>query len=202
MRSFAIVAGLAASANAYAYGYPAYNETSTAPVYAASTPAGYVASTPAGYNAYPAASSSAPGYNAYPVSSAPPAYTTTYPVKGLTTVCSEATSFSVGTKTYVVTKPTTIIDEDCEYTTTEVVKPTPYVPAPGKPTPVVPAPGKPSMVAPPVVPYPSKNGTAPTYAAPTGTPSSTKPSTPQFTGAAAQAGVGMLAIFGAVAAFL
>jgi hypothetical protein len=183
MRSFAIVAGLAASANAYAYGYPAYNETSTAPVYAASTPAAY--------NAYPAASSSAPAYNAYPVSSAP-AYTTTYPVKGLTTVCSEATSFSVGTKTYVVTKPTTIIDEDCEYTTTQVVKPTP----------VVPAPGKPSVVVPPVVPYPSKNGTAPTYAAPTGTPSSTKPSTPQFTGAAAQAGVGMLAIFGAVAAFL
>jgi hypothetical protein len=194
MRSFAIVAGLAASANAYAYGYPAYNETSTAPVYAASTPAGYVAS-------------SAPAYNAYPVSSAAPAYTTTYPVKGLTTVCSEATSFSVGTKTYVVTKPTTIIDEDCEYTTTKVVKPTPVVPAPGKPsaavpTPVVPAPGKPSVVVPPTGPYPSKNGTAPTYAAPTGTPSSTKPSTPQFTGAAAQAGVGMLAIFGAVAAFL
>jgi hypothetical protein len=190
MRSFAIVAGLAASANAYAYGYPAYNETSTAPVYAASTPAAYAAS-------------SAPAY----VASSAPAYTTTYPVKGLTTVCSEATSFSVGTKTYVVTKPTTIIDEDCEYTTTQVVKPTPVAPAPGKPTsavgtPAVPAPGKPSVVVPPVVPYPSKNGTAPTYAAPTGTPSSTKPPTSQFTGAAAQAGVGMLAIFGAVAAFL
>jgi hypothetical protein len=200
MRSFAIVAGLAASANAYAYGYPAYNETSSA------APAYPAASTPAGY---PEASSAA-GYSAYPVSSKAaeyPAYTTTTTVKGLTTVCSEATSFSVGTKTYVVTKPTTIIDEDCEYTTAVVVKPTPSaakpivsVPAPGKPSMV--APGMPSMVAPPVVPYPSKNGTAPTYPVATGTPSSTKPSTPQFTGAAAQAGVGMLAIVGAVAAFL
>jgi hypothetical protein len=192
MRSFAIVAGLAASANAYAYGYPAYNETSSA------APAYPAASTPAGY---PEASSAA-GYSAYPVSSKAaeyPAYTTTTTVKGLTTVCSEATSFSVGTKTYVVTKPTTIIDEDCEYTTAVVVKPTPSA---AKPIVSVPAPGKPSMVAPPVVPYPSKNGTAPTYPVATGTPSSTKPSTPQFTGAAAQAGVGMLAIVGAVAAFL
>jgi hypothetical protein len=178
MRSFAIIAGLAVSANAYAYGYPASNETTSA-------------------------------YNAYPAASSPAAYTTTTAVvTGLTTVCSEATSFAVGTKTYVVTKPTTIIDEECEYTTTAVVKPTPAAVKPSSYAPVVPsvsapAAGKPSMPA-PVVPYPSKNGTAPTYAAPTGTaaPSSTKPSSPQFTGAAAQAGVGMLAIFGAVAAFL
>jgi hypothetical protein len=148
MRSFAIVAGLAASANAYAYGYPAYNETSSA------APAYPAASTPAGY---PEASSAA-GYSAYPVSSKAaeyPAYTTTTTVKGLTTVCSEATSFSVGTKTYVVTKPTTIIDEDCEYTTAVVVKPTPSA---AKPIVSVPAPGKPSMVAPgmptPLLPVP------------------------------------------------
>jgi hypothetical protein len=199
MRSFAVIAGLAASANAYAYGYPAYNETSSA------APAYPAVSTPAGYPAYPAASSSPAGYApAYPVSSKAaeypsyPAYTTTTTVKGLTTYCSESTTLSVGTKTYVVTKPTTIIDDDCEYTTTVVVKPTP---TPAKPTGGKP-PVKPSEVAPPVVPYPSKNGTVPTYPVATGTPTSTKPAPSQFTGAAAQTGAAMLAIVGAVAAFL
>jgi hypothetical protein len=198
MRSFAVIAGLAASANAYAYGYPAYNETapSSAPVYeAASTPAAYPVSSAA---AYPVSSAAA-----YPVSSAVeyPSYTTKV-VTGLTTVCAEPTTISVGTKTYTVTSSTTIVDEDCEYTTTVPVHPTsaPAAATSGHPT-------KPSVVAPPVVPYPSKNGTAPTYPAGTAAPapsaSATKSAPPsQFTGAAVQAGAGFMAIVAAAAAFL
>jgi hypothetical protein len=190
MRSFAVVAGFAAAANAYAYGYPAANTTSVAPpVYQVSTPAGY-------------AVSSAPAYG---VSSAPPAYHTTT-IKGLTTVCPGSTTLTVGTKTYTVTKSTTIIDNDCEYTTTIPVKPTPV---PGKSSAPASVPAKPSSVVvppahgTPVVPvYPSKNGTAPTYPVGTGVPTSTRPSPSQFTGAAAQTGAAMLAIVGAVAAFL
>lgn len=196
MRSFAVVAGFAAAANAYAYGYPAYNTTSVAPPTYETSKApeypAYPASTPAGYPV-----SSAPGYPAYPVSSKAPEYPsyTTTTIKGLTTVCAEPTTLKVGTKTYTVTKSTTIIDNDCEYTTTVPVKPTP---TPVKPVsvPVV----KPSSV--PVVPYPSKNGTAPTYPVGTGVPTSTKPAPSQFTGAAAQTGAAMLAIGAAVAAFL
>ena len=194
MRSFAVIAGLAASANAYAYGYPAVNETSSAPSYPA-------VSTPAGYPVYNAPSSSAPAYGAYPVSSKAPEYPsyTTTTVKGLTTVCPEPTTVTYGTKTYTVTKSTTLVDDDCEYTTTVPVKP--------HPTPVKPSsayPVKPSAPAPPPVApvYPSKNGTAPTYPVATGTPTSTKPAPSQFTGAAAQTGAAMLAIAGALAAFL
>ncbi|KAF1916414.1 hypothetical protein BDU57DRAFT_230942 [Ampelomyces quisqualis] len=194
MRSFAVIAGLAASANAYAYGYPAYNETSSAPSYPA-------VSTPAGYPVDGAPSSSAPAYGAYSVSSKAPEYPSyaTTTIKGLTTVCPEPTTLKVGSKTYTVTKSTTIIDDDCEYTTTVPVKPTP---TPVKPI-SVPAPVKPSSAPapPPVAPvYPSKNGTAPTYPVATGTPTSTKPAPSQFTGAAAQTGAAMLAIVGAVAA--
>jgi hypothetical protein len=51
MHSFAVIAGFAAAANAYAYGYPAQNATSVeAPVYpAASSAAGYVASSAGAY---------------------------------------------------------------------------------------------------------------------------------------------------------
>jgi hypothetical protein len=191
MRSFAVVAGFAAAANAYAYGYPAQNSTSpAAPAYpAVSTPAGYPVPSPP----------------AYGVSSAPPSYTTTT-IKGLTTICPGSTTLTVGTKTYTVTKSTTIIDNDCEYTTTIPVKPTPI---PGKPSsaPVVkpsvtPVAGTPAVGTPPAVPYPSKNGTVPTYPVGTAAPSSTKPPPSQFTGAAAQTGAAMLAIVGAVAAFL
>lgn len=128
MRSFAVVAGFAAAANAMAYGYPAQNTTSVPSYPAVSTPAGYVAV------------SSAAGY---------PAYTTTT-VKGLTTVCNGPTTISVGTKTYTVTKATTLVDNDCTYTTTVPVKPTP--------TPVKPstAPVVPVYSTAPVVPYPSK----------------------------------------------
>ncbi|RII22554.1 hypothetical protein CUC08_Gglean013468 [Alternaria sp. MG1] len=65
--------------------------------------------------------------------------------------------------------------------------------------------------APPAPMYPSSNGTVPHVPAgtgapyPTGTgamPTSTKPATPEFTGAAGKATVGFFAIAGAVAAFL
>lgn len=189
MRSFAVIAGLAAAANAYAYGYPAQNSTSVAPPsYETSKAPAYPVSSQPAYGAYPV--SSAPGYAV----SAPPTYTTTT-VKGLTTVCEGPTTISVGTKTYTVTKSTTLIDDDCVYTTSYPVKPTPVV---GKPSvPVVPV-----ISTPAVVPYPSKNATVPTYPVGTAAPTSSKPAPPQFTGAAAQTGAAMLAIVGAVAAFL
>lgn len=177
MRSFAVI-GFAAAANAAAYGYPTVNTTSVAPP------------------TYPAVSSPA-GYPVSVVSSAP-VYKTTV-VTGLSTVCGP-TTLSVGTKTYTVTKSTTIVDKDCVYTTSyPAVKPTPE---PVKPSSAVP--NKPS--APPVVvPYPT-NGTAPAppagTAPPAAPPASTKPAPPQFTGAAAQTGAALMAIVGAVAAFL
>jgi hypothetical protein len=185
MRSFAVI-GFAASASAMAYGYPeAVNSTSVAaPVYGASTPVA-----------------------AYPVSSEAPKYETkTY--HALTTVCPEATTMTVGTKTYTVTSSTTIIDEDCEYTTTIPVHPTPapeHVSSPSVPehassVPAVPA--YPTSVPAPHVPYPSKNVTVPTYPAGTAAPSSTKPAPSEFTGAAATSGAAFLAIAGALAAFL
>lgn len=242
MRSFAVIAGFAAAANAYAVAssaaaeYPAYPvESSAAPEYAVSSAAPeYAASSAAPeYPAYPvssapayAASSAAPEYPAYPVessaapeyaasSAAPeypvvyssaPAYTTTKVVTGLTTVCPEPTTVTYGSKTYTVSTSTTLIDEECEYTTTEVVKPTP---APVM-TPVHSeyAPPKYTSAAPPAPMYPSSNGTVPQVpagtAAPSGSkPSSTKPSSPEFTGAASKATVGgFMAIAGVIAAFL
>jgi hypothetical protein len=133
---------------------------------------------------------------------------TTAVYKTLSTVCSEATTLSVGSKTYVVTKPTTIVDNDCEYTTSYIVKSTPAPVAPSSIAPVKPSYAvgvpvyTPGVSAPSGVPYPSKNGTAPTYPAATGAPSSTKPAASQFTGAAATSGAAMIAIIGAVAAFL
>lgn len=196
MRSFAVVAGFAAAVNAYAY--PAYNATSSV------APPSYESSKAPEYPAYPASSSV--GYPSYPVSSKAPEYGyTVTTVKTLSTVCATPTTLKVGTKTYTVTKSTTIIDNDCEYTTTVPVKSTP---APVKPSsaPVVKVSSvyTPPVVSskPVVVPYPSKNGTAPTTPVATGVPTSTKPTPSQFTGAAAQTGAAMLAIVGAVAAFL
>ncbi|KAF2631812.1 hypothetical protein BU25DRAFT_488355 [Macroventuria anomochaeta] len=206
---------------------PAYETT---PAYAASTPA-YVASTPAypvasssvKYEEYPASSSpayaaSTPVYSAgYPVSSAPGypvasssvkyeeyPVTSTKVVKETTFVCATPTVVTYEEKTYSVTKATTLTVSS--YTTT-VVKTT-KTPEAEKPsskpqTPVYSASIPP--VAPSHAPYPSKNATVP-HSAPQGTatgyPTSTKPSTPEFTGAAAQAGVGLLAVVGALAAFL
>lgn len=215
MRSFAVIALAAAGANAAAYGYPAESSSTPAEYYpeASSTPAEYypaASSTPA-YPAYPAESSKAeyPSYPAesskveYPVVySSAPAYTTTKVYTGLTTVCPEPTTVTYGSKTYTVKSSTTLIDDDCEYTTTEVVKPTPYpvyTPAHSEY-----APPKYSSAAPPA-PYPSKpagNGTVPVY--PTGvkpSASASKPATPEFTGAAGKASAGLLAVAGAAAAF-
>lgn len=213
MRSFAVIAGFAAAANAYAYGYEGHNTTSTA-YEASSTPAydSYKPSSAEGYKP-----SSAEGYKpssaAYVASSAGytpeytpvPAYTTTKVVYGLSTVCPEPTTVTYGTKTYTVTKSTTIVDKDCEYTTTYAVKPTPSAYKPvysaAKPSSAVPV-----YSVPAVVPYPSasKNATVPVYS--TGyakpTASVSKPAYPEFTGAAAQAGVGLMAVAGALAAFL
>lgn len=192
MRSLAVLAGFAAYANAAAYGYPAYNTTSVAP------PTYKTSEAPA-YPAYPV-SSKAPEYPEYPVSSKAaypeypeyPSYTTTKVIYGLTTYCPEPTTITYGYKTYTIKSSTTLIDNDCEYTTTYVVKPTP---TPAKPTYTPPV----YNSQPPV--YPSKNATAPVY--PTGVkPSSTKPSTPEFTGAAGKAGVGIMAVVGAMAVFL
>jgi len=186
MRSFAVIAGLAAAANAAAV-YPAYNTTSVAP------PTYKTSEAPA-YPAYPVSSKPAEYYPEYP------SYTTTKVLHGLTTVCPEPTTVTYGKKTYTIKSSTTLIDEDCEYTTTYVVKPTPSAVKPTYAPPVYSS--QPAVYSSqPAVVYPSKNATAPVY--PTGVkPTSTKPSTPEFTGAAAQAGVGLMAVIGAVAAFL
>lgn len=176
MRSFAVIAGFAAAANAYAYGYPAYNTSSSA-----------VESSSSAYETK---------YTPVPVSSKyeeAPAYTTKV-VTELTTVCPEPTTITYGTKTYTVSTSTTLTITDCPCTVTEPAKPTK--------TPVH------SSYAPPPyhpAPYPSQNSTKPHVpAGPTGTgyPTTTKPTSPEFTGAAAQAGVGLLAVAGALAAFL
>ena len=147
MRSFAVIAGFAAAANAYAYGYPEAQNTTSAAV-----------------PEYPAESASVSEYSAYPVEStkAPEPYTTTEVVTGLTTVCPEPTTATFGTKTYTITTSTTLIDDDCEYSTTYEVKPTPSAEKP-KDTPA-PSVEKPTHDAPPAyttappAPYPSTNG--------------------------------------------
>ena len=181
-----------ASTPVYSQGYPA---SSSSAKYEASTPVysqGYPVSSSA---AYPVASSSAE-YVEYPV-------TSTKVVKETTYVCPTPTVVTYEQKTYSVTKATTLTISS--YTTTVVVTTKTPEAVSSKPvTPVY------SASVPPVVPtyapYPSKNATA-TYVPPHGTatgskPPSTKPATPEFTGAAAQAGVGLLAVVGALAAFL
>lgn len=199
MRSFAVIAGLAAAVNAHAVAYPeasAVVVSSALPAYPVS-PVVESKATPT-----PAAVT-----EAYPVSSEAAAYTTKV-ITGLSTVC-ESTTITAGGKTYTVSSSTTLIDNDCVITTSYLAAPTPAV----VPTPAA-ASSANTHYAPPVysqappahVPYPSAgNGTAPypTGAKPAPSASATKPSTPQFTGAAAaQAGVGLMAVIGAVAAFL
>ncbi|KAJ4309170.1 hypothetical protein N0V94_009052, partial [Neodidymelliopsis sp. IMI 364377] len=121
MRSFAVLA-MAASAQAYAYGYPAYNTTSAVESYAASTPA-YVASS--SVEAYPVASSSAK-YEEYPV-------TSTKVVKETTFVCPEPTTVTYEEKTYVVTKSTVLSIPAYTTTAVTVVKST-KTPEAEKPT--------------------------------------------------------------------
>jgi len=189
MHSFAVIAGLAAAANAHAVAYPvASSVVPSVPAYAASS-------------AVESKSTPAPVYVASSAAPSTAQYTTSV-IKGLTTVC-ESTTLTYGTKTYTISSSTTLIDEDCEITTSyPVVKPTP-VAASSANTHYAPSAYTPAASA--YVPYPSAgNGTVPH---PTGAQpvpaSSTKPSTAQFTGAAAaQAGVGLMAVVGAFAAFL
>lgn len=207
---------------------PAYAASSSAPAYDAypvpSSSAKYEASTPVYSQAYPASSSSAkyeastPVYSqGYPVSSSAAYHvasssakyaeypvTSTKVVKETTYVCPTPTIVTYEEKTYTVTKSTILSIP--AYTTVVTVKPT-KTPEVVSSKPVAPVY---SASAPPVVPtyapYPSKNATAPISSAKgtaTGSyPTSTKPPTSEFTGAAAQAGVGLLAVVGALAAFL
>jgi len=103
------------------------------------------------------------------------------------TFCPGPTTITTNSKTYTVTEATTLTITDCPCTYVEETK-TPEVPVPTY-VPEVPE-----------VPYPSKNVTsaAPTVA-PTG--SYTAPP-PDFTGAAAKVGTGLLAVAGALVAFL
>ncbi|KAL1609797.1 hypothetical protein SLS59_001308 [Nothophoma quercina] len=232
MRSFAVAAIIGAASAAAVYpvesSTPVYEATTPAyaastPAYVASTPAYSVASSSAKYDEYPVSSSagyvaSTPVYSqgypvsssaGYPVASSSVKYveypvTSTKVVKETTFVCPTPTVVTYEEKTYSVTKATTLTVSS--YTTT-VVKTT-QTPEAQKPsskaqTPVYSA-SVPS-VAPSSAPYPSKNATV-SYSAPQGTatgyPTTTKPSTPEFTGAATQAGVGLLAVVGALAAFL
>lgn len=174
MRStIAVIAGLAAFANAQAYPYPV-NATSTPP------PAKYSTPVPV-----------------YPVSSAPAPYVTTSVVYGISTYCAGPTTLTYGQKTYTVKYATTLIDTSCSYTTTYKVTPPCPTPTPVKPTSTPCPPPAYTPVAPPKysTPAPPKNVTYPT---------ASKPAPPaQWTGAAnAQAGVGFMAVVGAVAAFL
>ncbi|KAI8938977.1 hypothetical protein NX059_004821 [Plenodomus lindquistii] len=220
MRSFAVIAGLAAAVSAAAYPqYPVASPSSMAPEYPVASPSSKapeypVASPSSKAPEYPVASpsSKAPEYPVaspsskapeYPVanpsSKAPeyPVASTTKIVTGLTTVCPEPTTITYGTKTITVSKSTTLVIPDITMTTVYPVKPTAHVPVYSQ------APPAHSSGA--VVPYPSQNATVPAYTPPASTgvkPSGTKPATPEFTGAAAQAGVGLLAVVGAIAAFL
>jgi hypothetical protein len=143
---------------------------------------------------------------------APPVYETTV-VSEYTTVCPGPTEIPIGPgKTITVTEATTLTITDCPCTVSKPV----YTPAPSE------APSKgPSKVpttpiyTPPVVPgssavpyYPSGNASVPVVPAPTGTPPPSVPSgtsTPkpsEFPGAAGKAGLSLLAVAGALAAFL
>ncbi|KAJ4992538.1 hypothetical protein SVAN01_01921, partial [Stagonosporopsis vannaccii] len=214
------------SSSAPAYdAYPA--ETSSAPAYDAEYPAAS-SSAPAYDAEYPASSSSAKYEEEYPVTSSSayyaastPVYSVEYPassssvkyeeypvtstkvVPETTFVCPTPTVVTYEEKTYSVTEATTLTISS--YST--VVVKTTKTPEAEKPstkheTPVY---STVPPVAPTHAPYPSKNATVP-HSVPQGTatgyPTTTKPSTPEFTGAAAQAGVGLLAVVGALAAFL
>lgn len=236
MRSFAVVALIGAAVAMPQYEaaepstsvYEAYPvETSSAPVYEATTPAYETSSSVPSYDAeYPASSSSAkyevessssayavstPVYSEYPVHTPSSSVkyeeypvTSTKIVPETTFVCPTPTVVTYEEKTYSITKATTLTISS--YST--VVIKTTHTPEAEKPsskheTPVYSA-TVPPPVAPTHAPYPSKNATVPhvPQGTATGYPTSTKPSTPEFTGAAAQAGVGLLAVVGALAAFL
>merc|ERR1712137_917482 len=191
---------------------PAYEAASSAPSYPAETSsAAYKASKPAHE-----ASSSAPAYEASKPAETHPAYTTTEVVHATSYVCPEPTVITHGpsttldipeyTATYVHTPEPEMPSKPSMTETPSVPEATEFHPAPAE---SAPAETHPAYSAVPPVPYPSANGTVPAgpagtgYATGTGAmPSATKPSTPEFTGAAGKATVGFFAIAGALAAFL
>ncbi|KAF2687898.1 hypothetical protein K458DRAFT_414969 [Lentithecium fluviatile CBS 122367] len=126
----------------------------------------------------------------------PPVYETTT-VSDYTTVCPGPTEIPVGpSSTITVTEATTLTITDCPCTITYPVVPTT---APEVPTtyPVIP-----SSVAPV---YPTANGTVPAPVYPTGTsvPTTTgAPAPTEFPGAAGKAGLSLLAVAGALVAYL
>ncbi|KAF2746895.1 hypothetical protein M011DRAFT_468182 [Sporormia fimetaria CBS 119925] len=128
----------------------------------------------------------------------PPVYETVT-VSEYTTYCPGPTEITQGTKTYTVTESTTLTITDCPCTITK----TPEVPYPTETlTPEVPE--YPTSHVPQVPHYPTANSTVAPPPAGTGYPSEPSASAPseEFPGAASQMGVGLLAVIGALAAFL
>lgn len=133
---------------------------------------------------------------------APPVYETTT-VNEYTTVCEGPTTIPVNpTSTITVSESTTLTITDCPCTITYPVKPTHAPEEPQEPE--HPIHTEPAVPAPPKPVYPSGNATAPVY--PTGTAAPTTPEQPvtptEFPGAAGKAGLSLLAVGGALAAFL
>jgi hypothetical protein len=129
---------------------------------------------------------------------AAPVYVTTV-VSEYTTVCPGPTEIPVGpSSTITVTEATTLTVTDCPCTVTYPAESTPAYTPPAY-TPVAPS-------SSPAPYYPSGNASVPVY--PTGTTAPTTPagtSTPspsEFPGAAGKAGLSLLAVAGALAAFL
>ncbi|CAI6334627.1 unnamed protein product [Periconia digitata] len=130
---------------------------------------------------------------------APPVYSTTV-VPQYTTVCSAGATVSYGPSSYsTVSKPTTLTIPN--YT---IVTPVPLPSAPVESKPVPSAPVYTTAPAPSAPVYPTANGTVPAPPAPTGTapgaPGASAP--PNFPGAAGKTGLSLLAVAGALAAFL
>jgi hypothetical protein len=144
------------------------------------------------------AAANAYAYNTTSV--APPAYET-ITTSEYTTVCPGPTEIPIGpSSTITVTEATTLTITNCPCTITKPVAPT-ETPGYTPPAPVAPSsapapyypPGNSSA---PYVPAPTATG-VPTSVYPTGTPS---PS--EFPGAGAKTGLSLLAVAGALAAFL
>ncbi|CAA9957331.1 hypothetical protein CFE70_000896 [Pyrenophora teres f. teres 0-1] len=199
MRSFAVIAGLAAVAVAAPHYENAYPAAPAGSVTASSAaPAGTPSGTPpAGYPSYPevtpsaSASHSAPGYGAsspsaaqsssapaHVASSSAPVYATTTEVISATTYeCPKPTTITHGPSTYIITSSTVLSIPHYTATYVHSASPTPVAPAPtaSKPayTPVVPEASVTKPAYTPVVPEASV--TKPGYTPAVPEPSVTKP---------------------------
>lgn len=141
--------------------------------------------------------------NAYAYNyTAAPVYETTI-VSEYTTVCPGPTEIPIGpSSTITVTEATTLTITNCPCTISKPVS-TPAASVPAGSSVYTPAPVAPSSAAPY---YPSGNASVPAVY-PTGTSASTPagtstPSPSEFPGAAGKAGLSLLAVAGALAAFL